>query len=119
MYAIRSYYDIPRKSKNEKAISDWLVKWAESNNFKVERDEFLDVLIKVPATPGYEHRDSVAFQGHMDMVCEKIPESDHDFAKDPIKMYIDNGWLKAENTSLGADNGIALALSMALVTDLV
>lgn len=109
--------NIPRKSKNEKEISDWLEQWAVSNGFEVERDSFLDVLIKVPASPGYESRETIVFQGHMDMVCEKTPESTHDFSKDPIEMYIDDGWLKAKGTSLGADNGIALALAMAISTD--
>lgn len=109
--------NIPRKSRNERAISDWLVDWAIINGFKVERDEFLDVLISVPATPGYEARDTVVFQGHMDMVCEKTPESTHDFSKDPIEMYMEDGWLKAKGTSLGADNGIALAIAMVIATD--
>ncbi|MBN2618594.1 MAG: aminoacyl-histidine dipeptidase [Spirochaetales bacterium] len=108
---------IPRKSKNEKQISDWLVSWGENHGFIVERDEFMDVLIRVPATPGYEDRPSIAFQGHMDMVCEKIPESNHDFSKDPIKMYQEDGWLKAVDTSLGADNGIAIAVALAIATD--
>ncbi len=109
--------NIPRKSKNEKEISDWLVTWAEKNSFTVIRDEFLDVLITVPATKGYEKKDSITIQGHMDMVCEKTPESNHDFSKDAINMYVEDGWLKARNTSLGADNGIALAIAMALATD--
>lgn len=109
--------NIPRKSKNEKEISDWLVTWAQKNNFTVIRDEFLDVLITVPATIGYEDKDSITIQGHMDMVCEKTPDSNHDFSSDPINMYVDNGWLKARNTTLGADNGIALAIAMALATD--
>jgi len=108
---------IPRKSKNEEAISNWLVEWAKSNSFKVVRDDFLDVLITVPASKGYEDRPTIVFQGHMDMVCEKIPESNHDFSKDPIEMYIDGDWLKARETSLGADNGIALALAIAIAED--
>lgn len=108
---------IPRKSKHEEEISEWLCKWAIESGFEVERDEFMDVLIRVPATAGYEERDTVVFQGHMDMVCEKTPESNHNFLTDAIQMYIEDGWLKAKDTSLGADNGIALAIAMALVTD--
>ncbi|MGL1890789.1 MAG: aminoacyl-histidine dipeptidase [Spirochaetaceae bacterium] len=109
--------NIPRKSKNEEAISDWLVDWATKNHFEVERDTYLDVLIKVPGSAGYEDRETIIFQGHMDMVCEKIVGSKHNFATDPIKMYQEDGWLKATETSLGADNGIALAIAMALSID--
>lgn len=109
--------NIPRKSKNEKAISEWLVCWAKDNGFKVERDSFLDVLIQVPASKGYEDKETIIFQGHMDMVCEKTPESKHNFETDPIQMFQEDGWLKAKDTSLGADNGIALAIAMALATD--
>ena len=109
--------NIPRKSKNEETISKWLYDWALQNGFEAEQDSFLDILVKVPATPGYENYDTVVFQGHMDMVCEKVPESTHNFLTDPIVMYQEDGWLKARETSLGADNGIALAISMALATD--
>lgn len=109
--------NIPRKSKNEKAISDWLYNWGMDKGFEVQRDELLDILIRVPATPGYEDLDTIILQGHMDMVCEKVPDSKHDFSVDSIKMYRDKGWLKAKETSLGADNGIALAIALALATD--
>lgn len=108
---------IPRQSKNEKEISNWLFSWAEENGFQVEKDSSMNLLIKVPASKGYEDKDVVILQGHMDMVCEKIEGSNHDFTKDPIDMSIVDGWLKAKETSLGADNGIALAISMALATD--
>lgn len=108
---------IPRQSKNEEEISRWLIDWAINNGFEVESDSYMDVLIKVPASLGYENAPAVILQGHMDMVCEKTPESDHDFSRDPIKMYRDGEWLKAKETTLGADNGIAMALAMALATD--
>lgn len=108
---------VPRKSKNEEKISKWLVAWAENNGFMAETDEVMNVLIKVPATKGYENKPVVVFQGHMDMVCEKTPESKHDFSKDPIKHVMNGDWLKADGTTLGADNGIALALAMIIATD--
>ena len=108
---------VPRKSKHEELISKWLVDWAAKNGFKAHTDEVKNVLIEVPATPGYENKPVVVFQGHMDMVCEKTPESKHDFSKDPIKHVMNGDWLKADGTTLGADNGIALALAMVIAND--
>lgn len=108
---------VPRQSKNEEKISQWLVDWAEKHGFLAERDEVQNVLIKVPATPGYESKPVIVFQGHMDMVCEKTPESKHDFSKDPIKHIFNGDWLKGDGTTLGADNGIALAIAMEIATD--
>ncbi|HNZ53867.1 MAG TPA: aminoacyl-histidine dipeptidase [bacterium] len=108
---------VPRKSKNEAKISQWLMDWAEKHGFEAERDEVMNVLIKVPATAGYENKPVIVFQGHMDMVCEKTPESRHDFSKDPIKHVYNGDWLKADCTTLGADNGIALAIALELATD--
>lgn len=108
---------VPRQSKHEEKISAWLVEWAEKNGLKAERDESMNVLIKAPATPGYEDKPTVVIQGHMDMVCEKIAGSSHDFSKDPIKCIVDGEWLKADGTTLGADDGIALAMGLLLATD--
>ena len=108
---------IPRCSKKEEQICDWLIGWAKDHNFDFETDEVMNVLIKVPGTAGYENSPIVVFQGHVDMVCEKTPESDHDFTKDPIKLMYEDGWLTADGTSLGADNGIALAIAMAMALD--
>ena len=108
---------IPRCSKNEKKISDWLVNWAKEHNFDVKRDAAMNVLISVPATKGYENKPIIVLQGHMDMVCEKTPDSKHDFSKDPIEFIFDGDWLKANKTTLGADNGIALAIALAMVED--
>ena len=108
---------VPRQSKHEEKISAWLVEWAEKNGLKAERDESMNVLIHAPATPGYEDKPTVVIQGHMDMVCEKIAGSSHDFSKDPIKCIVDGEWLKADGTTLGADDGIALAMGMLLATD--
>jgi len=108
---------IPRCSKNEDAICNWLVNWAKDNNFDVETDRVNNVLIKVPGSPGYENSPPVVIQGHVDMVCEKTPDSDHDFSKDPIKFVYDGDWLTADKTTLGADNGIAVAMAMTMAVD--
>ena len=108
---------IPRCSKNEEKISQWLRKWAEANGYEVKTDKVNNTLIKIPATQGYEAAPIVVIQGHMDMVCEKTKDSQHDFNKDAIELVYDGDWLKAKNTTLGADNGIAIALAFALVKD--
>ncbi|OQX84516.1 hypothetical protein B6D60_09220 [candidate division KSB1 bacterium 4484_87] len=108
---------IPRCSKHEEKIAQWLTDWAKENGFEVKTDEVNNLVIKVPATPGYENSPVVILQGHMDMVCEKTPESTHDFTKDPIKLVYEGEWLTADGTTLGADNGIALAMAMAIAVD--
>lgn len=106
---------IPRGSGNEKAISDHLVAFAEERGLEVYRDEENNVLIKMPATKGYEDRGAVVLQGHVDMVCEKNNGVEHDFLRDPIKLRLDGEYLKACGTTLGADNGVAVALMLALL----
>ena len=106
---------IPRESKHEEKISAWLVKWAEKHALYVETDAVMNVLIRVPATPGFEERPVVVLQGHMDMVCEKTDDSAHDFSRDPIEFVYDGDWLHADRTTLGADNGVALAYALAVV----
>ena len=108
---------IPRCSKNEAQIGLWLKQWAETNQLAVNQDAAGNLLVKVPPTAGYENAPVIVIQGHMDMVCEKSPDSTHDFSKDPIQNIIDGDWLHAANTTLGADNGIAIALAMALAGD--
>ena len=116
--AILDYFEqinaIPRCSKNEKQIGLWLERWAVESQFTVKRDQAGNLGIKVPPTPGFEEAPTIVIQGHMDMVCEKTPESTHDFSRDGIQNIIKGDWLQADNTTLGADNGIALALAMAL-----
>lgn len=109
--------DVPRQSKHEELISAWLVEWAEKRDLTVRTDHAMNVFITIPATPGYENKPGVVLQGHMDMVCEKTPDSDHDFQKDPIKLIYDGDWLTADKTTLGADNGIALAYALAIAED--
>lgn len=108
---------IPRCSKNEAQIGRWLEQWAESRKFAVKKDAAGNLLVKVPPTPGNEKAPIIVIQGHMDMVCEKSPDSAHDFSKDAIKNIIDGDWLRADHTTLGADNGIAIALAMAVAVD--
>ncbi len=106
---------IPRCSGQEQAISDYLIAFAKQRNLEYYRDDFLNVIIKKPATPGYENAPSVILQGHMDMVCEKNSDITHDFDKDGIKWTIEGDWLTAQGTTLGADNGIAMAYCLALL----
>lgn len=106
---------IPRSSGNEKQISDYLVNVAKGLNLEVIQDEALNVIIKKPGTKGYENSPIVIIQGHMDMVCEKNKGTDHDFSKDPIKLRIIEDMIYATDTTLGADNGIAVAYALALL----
>lgn len=106
---------IPRGSKNEKGISDYLRNFGESLGLETIQDESLNIIIKKPATPGYENAPGVVLQGHMDMVCEKNKSTNHDFMKDPIKLRIDGDYVYATDTTLGADNGIAVAMGLAIL----
>lgn len=106
---------IPRGSGNEEAISDYLVSFAEAHHLDVIQDEALNVLIKKPGTPGYENSPGVVIQGHMDMVCEKAPGVIHDFLKDAIALQVRDDMIYATGTTLGADNGIAIAMGLALL----
>ena len=105
---------IPRGTGNEAALSAWLQEWARSHGFGSKSDAAGNLLIGVPASPGCEAAPVIILQGHMDMVCEKTPESQHDFLRDPIQLVFDGDWLRAQETTLGADNGIAIAVAMAL-----
>lgn len=108
---------IPRCSKNEEAIACWFDAWARAKSFPSRRDRAGNLLITVPATPGREAAPAVVIQGHLDMVCEKTPASTHDFTRDPIRIIHDGDWIHADETTLGADNGVALALGLALAED--
>lgn len=121
MMDLFEYFDqickIPRESGNEEGMRKYLLSWAKENGIEAQRDEAGNIIARVPATKGYEDRPSIALQGHMDMVCVKVPGSKHDFTKDPIETEIDGDWLKAKETSLGADDGIGVAITMAIFTD--
>ena len=105
---------IPRCSRHEEKIAIWLQEWAKAKGFEVKTDAVNNVLIKVPATLGYENSPVIVLQGHMDMVCEKSKDSTHDFTRDPIRCVYDGDWLRGDGTSIGADNGIALAMGLVL-----
>lgn len=106
---------IPRGSGNEKGISDYLVEFAKNRNLEVIQDSVLNVIIKKNGTKGYETAPTVVIQGHLDMVCEKNLATQHNFDKDPIEIVIDGEFIRAKGTTLGADNGIAIAFAMALL----
>ena len=106
---------IPRCSGNEKAISDYMVSFARARNLEVEQDESLNILIKKPAFSGYEDAPTVIIQGHMDMVCDKNKSKEHNFETDPIELRVEGDMLYATDTTLGADNGIAVAYALALL----
>ena len=109
--------EIPRCSKNEARLAAWLMAWAQAQGHAFRSDPAGNLVVSVPASSGREDRPVVILQGHMDMVCEKTPESAHDFERDPIRVVRDGDWIHAEGTTLGADNGIALAMMMALAED--
>jgi len=113
----REISKIPRCSGNEKAISDFLLAFARENEIEAQQDESLNIIMKIPASKGYEDAPVVMLQGHMDMVCVKTEESSHDFENDPLKLVEKDGFICAEGTSLGADNGVALAYIMAVAAD--
>ncbi|AZN38319.1 aminoacyl-histidine dipeptidase [Paenibacillus albus] len=106
---------IPRGSGNEKAISDYVARFAEERGCTAIQDERYNLIIKKPAAKGYEEAKTVIFQGHLDMVCEKNKSTQHDFTKDPIRFKLDGDMIYAQGTTLGADNGIGVAFSMALM----
>ena len=108
---------IPRGSGNEKEISNYLKKFGEDLGLETIQDEYLNIIIRKPATKGYENAPCVMIQGHMDMVCEKNKDTDHDFTKDPLKLRLEDGMIYATGTTLGADNGIAVAMGMAILSD--
>lgn len=118
---ILSYFEqlnaIPRCSHNEVQVCQWLQGWAKERQLAHQCDAGGNLVVKVPATVGYESEPVVVLQGHMDMVCEKTPQSFHDFTKDPIISHMEGDWLTADDTTLGADNGIAIAYMLALSED--
>ncbi len=106
---------VPRPSKKEEQIIEFLINFGKDLGLETKRDEVGNVLIRKPATPGMENRKTLILQSHMDMVCEKNKDVDFDFQKDAIRTYIDGEWMKAKGTTLGADDGIGMAMEMALL----
>ncbi len=108
---------IPRGSGNTKAVSDYCVAFAQEHGLEVSQDEWNNVIIRKPASKGREKEAGIILQGHLDMVNEKTPESTHDFMRDGIELMIKGEFLTAKDTTLGADDGIAVAYSLALLAD--
>ena len=106
---------VPRPSKKEEKIRDYLVGWAKEHGLEYRCDETGNVVIRKPATTGYEGRPTVILQSHMDMVCEKNSDVAFDFEHDAIRTRIDDGWVRAEGTTLGADDGIGMAAALAML----
>ena len=116
-YHFEQISKIPRGSGNEKAISDYLLDFGKSLGFECIQDAALNIIIKKPASIGYENAPAVIIQGHMDMVCEKNSDKEHDFEKDPINLVVKGDYIYADRTTLGADDGIAVAYAMTLLED--
>lgn len=107
--------EIPRPSKHEEKMTAYLQEFGKSHGLETVVDEIGNVLIKKPATPGYENRQTVILQSHQDMVCDKLVDVEFDFNTDAIQTYVDGEWLKAKGTTLGADDGIGCAIELAIL----
>ena len=108
---------VPRPSKKEEKVRQYLIDAAKKAGMEYRTDKVGNVFIYIPATPGYETHAPLILQSHMDMVCDKVPGSTHDFDNDPLKLKIDNGWIRAIDTTLGADNGFGCAVMLACLDD--
>ena len=106
---------IPRPSKHEEKMIAFLKEFGESRNLETRVDETGNVLIRKGATPGYENKECIILQSHMDMVCDKLIDKEIDFMNDPIETYVDGEWMKARGTTLGADDGIGCAIELAIL----
>lgn len=115
LYWFEEINKIPRGSGNERAVSDFAVNFAKERGLLVHRDKANNVIIKKEGSHGLENAAPVCIQGHMDMVCEKEADVVHDFTKDPIKIIYEGDFIRADRTTLGADDGIAVAMAMALL----
>lgn len=108
---------VPRPSKHEGKVQEFLLKWGKEHGVDVRRDDTGNIIFSAPATPGFENRKGVIMQAHMDMVPQKTADTVHDFLKDPIQTEIKGEWVGAKGTTLGADNGIGVAIAMAVMAD--
>ncbi|MCD8083382.1 MAG: beta-Ala-His dipeptidase [Clostridiales bacterium] len=106
---------IPRGSSHEEKVSNWLVQFGKERGYETFQDDLYNVLIKAPGTPGYENSPTLVFHGHMDMVCKKDVGSEHDFLNEGLDLYIEDGYVRARGTTLGADNGIGISYFLALL----
>ena len=114
-YWFKEISNIPRESGNEQGISDFLVNFAKERNLEYWQDDVLNVYIKKEAKKGCEDYPEILLQGHMDMVAVKEKDSDHDFSKDPIELLVEGDWVTANKTTLGADDGMAIAYALAIL----
>ena len=117
MYYFEEISKIPRPSYHEKAISDYLVGFAKEHGLEYYQDEIFNVIMIKPATAGYEDKPAIVIQGHMDMVCEKTSDCDKDMEKEGLDLVLDGDILSAKGTTLGGDDGIAVAYALALLED--
>ena len=108
---------IPHPSKHEQQLVNWIVNWAAEKNINCTQDKIGNLILKKPASAGYENKTAVILQAHLDMVPQKNSDTNHDFLSDPIQTIIKGDWLHAQNTTLGADNGIGLAACLAVLAD--
>jgi dipeptidase D len=119
--AVWKYFEeivrIPRPSKKEEKIITYVTEFAEKHKLEYKKDAIGNIVIRKPASTGYENRKAVCLQSHLDMVCEKNSSSSHNFDTDPILTTVKDDWVKAIDTTLGADNGIGVATQLALLAD--
>ena len=108
---------IPRCSKNEEAAGEYVKEFARTREYQFRQDAAGNIVVKIPASPGHENKPGIVLQGHLDMVCEKNADKSFDFEKDAIEVQIKDEWITADGTTLGADNGIGLAASLAVAED--
>ena len=116
-YYFEELTKIPRESGNEKAVSDYLYSVGKSLGLETIQDESNNIVIRKPAYKGYENHEPIVIQGHMDMVAEKADGVEHNFLVDPIPVIVDGDWVKTKGTTLGADDGIAVAMGLAILED--
>ena len=108
---------IPRPTHHLEKMKKFLTDWAEKHNIPYSTDVVGNVVMRKPATPGHENAPTIILQGHQDMVAEKNSDKVHDFLNDPITTIVDGEWVKADGTTLGADNGLGCATAMAVLLD--
>ena len=117
LYYFENLCAIPHGSGDTDRISEYCVNVAKNLGLDVTRDRLNNVIIKKPASKGYEDHETVIIQGHLDMVCEKDPDCDLDFSSDGLRLGVDGDWIYAKGTTLGGDDGIAVAMALAVLED--
>ncbi|WP_041771404.1 aminoacyl-histidine dipeptidase [Psychromonas sp. CNPT3] len=108
---------IPHPSKHDEKLRQWIINWAQEKNIECVKDEVGNLILKKPASAGFENKSAIILQAHLDMVPQKNSNTEHDFLVDPIQTHIDGEWLHANDTTLGADNGIGMASCLAVLAD--